>query len=350
MDNLERYLDQVCRGIAGPRSLRAHVRRELREHLLDSAAEHRAAGMTEEQAIERALADFGGPEQVRVELESEYGHRLMAVVIDKAMRWKEATMKAKWLWSTWAHLALALLIVAQLAFVVAAVTSILPKVEMIVAEAQIAGDGDGSVGLDAYLPGSQSFLRFLRGTADHWVWVAAILAVAWALFEWRVRSENKTLIRLSAMATASLGLMLTVAMSAAVISIPQTMAAPAMMGTPPERVVGELTSRIDASLAALDRAVRANDWAAAQAHANDAARATDQLANRGASGPAMVARPQQPRVDGVRETLRLARESMRAARQAAAAMDAPRLEAELRAFRKAYDSFPATPATRPAEP
>ena len=39
MDQLERYLDQVCRGIGGPRSLRQHIRQELREHLLDAAAE-----------------------------------------------------------------------------------------------------------------------------------------------------------------------------------------------------------------------------------------------------------------------------------------------------------------------
>ena len=36
MDKLDHYLDQVCRGIGGPRSLRQHVRQELREHLLKS--------------------------------------------------------------------------------------------------------------------------------------------------------------------------------------------------------------------------------------------------------------------------------------------------------------------------
>ena len=65
MDKLEHYLDQVCRGIGGPRSLRQHVRQELREHLRDAAAEHQAAGMSEAEALDRALEDFGGPEQVR---------------------------------------------------------------------------------------------------------------------------------------------------------------------------------------------------------------------------------------------------------------------------------------------
>src|SRR3982750_674781 len=98
MDKLERYLDQVCRGIAGPRSLRHHIRQELREHLLDAAAEHRRAGLSETQALEKALEDFGGPELVRSELEATHGHRLTAVLIDKAMQWKELTMKSKWLW------------------------------------------------------------------------------------------------------------------------------------------------------------------------------------------------------------------------------------------------------------
>ncbi len=96
MDKLEQYLDQVCRSIGGPRSLRQHVRQELREHLRDAAAEHRAAGLSEDEALDRALADFGGPEQVRSELEATHGHRLLPVVIDKAMQWKEQTMKAKW--------------------------------------------------------------------------------------------------------------------------------------------------------------------------------------------------------------------------------------------------------------
>src|SRR5688572_28432611 len=97
-DKLERYLDQVCRGIAGPRELRQHVRQELRGHLMDAVAEHRTAGLDEATAVERALADFGGPEEVRAELEATHGHRLLGVIIDKAMQWKETTMKGKYLW------------------------------------------------------------------------------------------------------------------------------------------------------------------------------------------------------------------------------------------------------------
>src|SRR5438105_3029435 len=101
MDKLDEYVDQVCRRMGGPRSLRQHVRQELAEHLRDAAAVHRAAGLSEEEARNLALEDFGKPDEVRTELEATHGHRLMAVVIDKAIEWKEMTMKAKWLWASW---------------------------------------------------------------------------------------------------------------------------------------------------------------------------------------------------------------------------------------------------------
>ncbi len=104
MDKLEQYLDQVCRSIGGPRAMRQHVRQELREHLRDAVAQHQAAGLPEDEALARALEEFGKPEEVRSELEATHGHRMMAVVIDKAMQWKEMTMRAKWLWTTWAYL------------------------------------------------------------------------------------------------------------------------------------------------------------------------------------------------------------------------------------------------------
>src|SRR6187431_1839320 len=117
MDKIDLYLDQVCRGIAGPRSLRQHIRQELREHLLDAVAVHRAAGLSEEQAIARALDDFGGPEEVRGEMETLHGHRLLTTVVDKSLEWKEKTMKARWLWTTLAHLTLATLIILDSFFI-----------------------------------------------------------------------------------------------------------------------------------------------------------------------------------------------------------------------------------------
>src|SRR5262245_18462758 len=127
MEKLERYLDQVCRSIGGPKSLRQHVRQELREHLLDAVAQHKAAGLPEAQALERAVEEFGKREEVRSELEATHGHRMMAVVIDKAIEWKEMTMKARWLWTTWVYLALVLVIALEVLFITFNVIFIIPK-------------------------------------------------------------------------------------------------------------------------------------------------------------------------------------------------------------------------------
>src|SRR5260370_40148284 len=132
MDKLERFLDQVCRSIGGPRALRQHVRQELREHLLDAVAQHKTSGLTEEKALDRALEDFGGPEQVRSELEATHGQRLLPVVIDKAMQWKEKTMKEKWLWTTGAHLALAAVIALEGFSITLAVIALVPRFERLV--------------------------------------------------------------------------------------------------------------------------------------------------------------------------------------------------------------------------
>src|SRR5207253_204835 len=141
MDKLEHYLDQVCRSIGGPRSLRQHVRQELREHLRDAAAEHRAAGLSEDEALDRALADFGGPEQVRSELEATHGHRLLPVVIDKAMQWKEMTMKARWVWTTWAHLAVVGVLGLEVAWISFAMIFLVPKFNKLLHDGVInAGD------------------------------------------------------------------------------------------------------------------------------------------------------------------------------------------------------------------
>src|SRR5437879_8651685 len=83
--------------------------------------------MSEAEALDRALADFGGPEAVRSELEATHGHRLMAVVIEKAMQWKENTMKAKWLWTSWAHIALAGVIALELLWITCADVFLVPK-------------------------------------------------------------------------------------------------------------------------------------------------------------------------------------------------------------------------------
>jgi hypothetical protein len=223
MDKLEQYLDQVCRSIGGPRSLRRHVRQELREHLLDAAAQHRAGGLTEEEALNRALVEFGRPEDMRSDLEATHGHRVMTVVIDKALEWKEKTMRAKWLWTTWATAALVVVIALAVMFIAGTELFIVPKFN------QLLRDGllDPAIIDEQGVSWMLSWLDRFHEIAEYttlWVLLGAVL---WGLFEWRVKSENKTLMRLSALGTVAIGLMAMVWLTAATLLISFCLGVPA---------------------------------------------------------------------------------------------------------------------------
>jgi HAAS domain-containing protein len=330
MDKLEQYLDQVCRSIGGPRSLRQHIRQELREHLRDAIAEHQAAGMAERDALDRALADFGGPEQVRAELEATHGHRLLPVVIDKALQWKERTMKAKWLWMTWAHLALVLTIALEVWFITFIVMAILPKFQGLV-----------SLGLiyppDRDLPGlwwMSAFLNGLEKVGDKYTtWLLLLTAAAWALFEWRVRSENKPFIRLSALGTAALALLVVVYLAAASLLFSFCVGVPGRLDRP---WVTEQMVSVDNSVSALEQAITKNDWGAMR---NDADRASQGLFNL-VKPPAVRALTQKNDRRTSDETLTQVTDAANAladAQEAIRLNDPERLKTAMQKFHKAYD-------------
>ena len=67
MDRIEAYLEQVCRGIGGPRGMRAHVRQELREHLRDAAA--RLVPAEERARLEKAQGQWEAANQALNEVQ-----------------------------------------------------------------------------------------------------------------------------------------------------------------------------------------------------------------------------------------------------------------------------------------
>ena len=223
MDKLEQYLDQVCRSIGGPRSLRRHVRQELREHLLDAAAQHRAGGLSDEEALDRALKEFGKPEEMRSDLEATHGHRVLAVVIDKALEWKEKTMRAKWLWTTWATAALVVVIALAVMFIACTELFIVPKFNQLMRDGLIDPAIIDEQGVSRML----SWLNNFHEIAEYATVWALLAAVLWGLFEWRVKSENKTLMRLSALGTVAIGLMAVVWFTAATLLISFCLGVPA---------------------------------------------------------------------------------------------------------------------------
>lgn len=337
---LDQYLDQVCRGIAGPRALRQHVRQELREHLLDAAARYRESGLGDEAALDRALEDFGGPDQVRQELEATHGHRLLAVVLDKALQWKELTMKAKWLWTTAAHLTLALVITLEVLLLLAIVTFIVPKQIYMWHEGLLeAGEGQLSWTLDV--------LRNLIWATNEWMWWVIPIAGIWLLFEWRYRGENKAMVRLSVMGAAATALMCAVGIVTAALVLPLMVNMPSINHRPPEPVVMKLVQELDDALGKLREAQARQDWDQVERQTLDASHAMDRLSRMGATPAVLATRNQQAEIERRRADLKTARESLREAWHAANRKDAGKLDQALAAFRSAYGDA-AAPATRPA--
>jgi hypothetical protein len=344
MDRLEHYLDQICRSIGGPKSLRQHVRQELREHLLDAAAEHRAAGLSEQAALDRAMEDFGGPEEVRSGLEETYGHRLLPVVIDKAMQWKERTMRAKWLWMTWAHLALAGVIALEVLWLTFAVIFLVPKFQVLVRHGMI----DPAIIEEQGITWVVSFLERLSYMGGHYTtWLLLLTIALSGLFEWRVRSENKSFIRLSVWGTVAIALMVFGILTAGSLVIPYQLAAPAT-GRIARPFAKQQLASIDTSIAALEQELAKKNWESVQEHANQASEALTGLVSAAPAVYSLTTQngPAINRLEELRVQLRAANGCLSETQQAAQAKDAGRVEASLRKFRELYGPA-ARAATKP---
>lgn len=331
MDKLERYLDQVCRSIGGPRSMRQHVRQELREHLLDALAQHKTAGLSEEEALAKSLEEFGQPEDVRSELEATHGQRMMAVVIDRAMQWKEITMRAKWLWTSWAYLSLVLVIALEVMFLTFVVIFIIPKFQKLLHDGMIDAGALDEHGVKWMV----DFLLCLKHVGgDYTIFLIVGAALAWGLFEWRVRSDNKPFMRLSALGTTAVGLMVVVVLTAGSLVIPFTLAMP-VMGILARPWALEQVNTIDASVSALEQALAKKDWEAMHDHANRASNAITRLSH-GPAIPSLTLRHEPPTVEELRANVKAASEGLAEAHQAIRDKEAGRLEKALQHFRTSF--------------
>lgn len=237
MNKLEHYLQQVCRSMGGPRAMREHVRQELREHLLDAASRHQAEGLDQEKAIEKAMLEFGQPDAVRNELEATHGHRALGVVIDTALRWKEKTLKAKWLWASWTYLMVVGILVLELLFCFFCMIYLLPKIK------KLRHDGYMPTGGDAHdiVEWMWQFAIGVATALDQYFWWALFgLAMIVGLLEWRVRSENKPFIRLSLLNTLALGLLMVVVVLAVSLTLPFILTTPGLASMTPDSMVKQL--------------------------------------------------------------------------------------------------------------
>lgn len=374
MDELELYLDGVCRRMGGAKSLREHVRRELREHLLDAAGRYRSEGLSESAALARAIGDFGEPEEVRSELEATYGQRLMAVAIDKARQWKEMMLGARWLWSAWAHVALTGVIAVQFVLLGGGLIKVVPRYFRLLHKGWIDVRDYPS---GAFLEWTEWGLNGAELIVDYAPFLLPPLALAWGLFEWRVRSANKSLMRLAVLASAASVLSVVSLLATATLLASTLLAVESMNGRAPEQIVRSELAELNASLAELDwwakehdrEAIRrgaspeelselhrveelrlpapvldsAYDRAKGQtmrALADQAYAAISTLDDMGAAGSALASFNDQDRVKLIRTELRAARTSMEQVRWSLSTPSlqhrADRVAAALREFHEAY--------------
>jgi hypothetical protein len=337
MEKLERYLDQVCRGIGGSHKLRQHIREELREHLMDVVAKHQADGMNEEEAVARALNDFGGPEQMRSEFESLYGHRMMATVIEKAIQWKEKTMKAKWLWTTWVYLALVGTLVVEALFMLFVMVKVMP---LYVKFSQDKWFVEPKVPkgimswMDAFL---QDVVKWSFLVVHYWYLFFVVLVAVWVVFEWLVRSENKTLMRLAALATAAVTFMVPIGLTATALIIQLAIALPEMYTRNPDADVRQRYESLNESVSAMQEAMAKNDWDEIQKQLNPFYVSIADLSRMGSAAPVLLVLEQQPKVDQLRAELKSADDAIQGSYEAIEKKDLARLKAIMRRFNETYD-------------
>jgi hypothetical protein len=330
MDKLEQYLDQVCRGLGGSRAMRQHVRQELREHLLDAAAEHKAAGLPEEQALTRALEDFGGTEQVRSELEATHGYRLMPLVIDKAIEWKERTMKAKWLWTSWAYLALVFVLVLEVLWISFANVYLVPRFQKLMQDGLI----DPRALEESGISWMAAFLQNMSTVGSYATFLLLGAAVSWGLFEWRVRSENKPLMRFSTLGTAAVGLTLLSVLMGAALVIPYQMTAPATARLVRPMALRQINA-LNASVSELEVALAKKDWEVMHAPVDRALYAVNWLGNTRLALSAIANRQEALlTMDQLRGQLNSVDDCLHQVQAASQARDAERLKAALQSFRQ----------------
>lgn len=185
MNDIDRYLDQACRQVNGPDSLRAHLRKELKEHLEEAIDALVAEGMSRDDATAKAIEDLGDPEIVRDGMESVYGTGETSLFVEQAIKWNNNR------WHRLSQICLLLVIATLPGANYFLGIMIAPKVEQIYRDL-------GALGVE--LP---AYYQWMKDAAAWIVPILILLVAALGAFEWKFKSDNKTQIRTAIFAVLS---------------------------------------------------------------------------------------------------------------------------------------------------
>ncbi len=252
-------------------------------------------------------------------------------------------MNAKWFWTTWAHFTLVAVIVVEVLFVWFLAIMILPKFEKL--------QHDGYIDPHLFVePETACMPEILdgvkKGTGQSGVlWLLAI-AVAWGIFEWRVSSENKAFMRLSALGTAALALLAVVVLTAGILVVSFCLGMPAM-GRIARPYAVQQVARIDAAVTAAEQALAAKDWKEIEKHTSDAKETTAKLLEAGPAIASLSAGNHAPSVAELRREVSISHQDLGEALEAIRLADAAQLQTAFQKFRKSFESVREA-AKRPA--
>ena len=183
MNDIDRYLDQACRQVSGPDSLRAHLRKELKENLEEAIDALVAEGMSQEDATAKAIEDLGDPDAVRDGMQSVYGPGVTSLFVEQAIKWKDRR------WHLYAQIGLVLIMVLAIFLVWFVPVKIIPVLQKPYQERGLE--------FPVFMQATLRVLErvFVFGVEYHWYLLLIPPAAAIGFFEWMCKSENKTSIR-----------------------------------------------------------------------------------------------------------------------------------------------------------
>ena len=186
MNDIDRYLDQACRQVNGPDSLRQHLRKELKEHLEEAIDALVAEGMSRADATAKAIEDLGDPEIIRDGMQSVYRPGVTSLFVELAVNWNDKR------WHRLAQTVLALITILAIIFVGLVMWEVMPRLEAFY----------NGLGVDSYL--LRLATRVSNIAVNYWyLWLTAF-AGAVGLFERKCRSDSKPRMRTSILVGLSL--------------------------------------------------------------------------------------------------------------------------------------------------
>ncbi len=194
MNDIDRYLDQACRQVNGPDSLRAHLRKELKEHLEEAIDALVAEGLSRDDATAKAIEDLGDPEIIRDGMQSVYGPGVTSLFVEQAIKWKDRR------WHIYAQIGLGLTIVLAVFLLWLVPVKIMPVTGKMYDDRGLEPPGF----VQATVSVLHSVFGHFPGFETHWYVLLIPPAALVCFFEWKCRSENKTSIRTFVLVAMSL--------------------------------------------------------------------------------------------------------------------------------------------------